>query len=259
MIKTDTHLYFYGGPAIYSNFWPCKFTNGLVDFTTTEQAFMYHKALMMGDNTTASKILNTAHPKDCKQLGREIKNYDDELWSEIRFGVMVYVNALKFSQNPDFSKELMETGDRILVEASPYDKIWGIGLGLNNPDVYDESKWQGQNLLGKALILVREELKKRRRNYNSRKFMNVDIQKIKNTFVRQKSKVIIKVYFDGEQIATADGKSSWETKDHAEQSLLNHFMINSHLIGIDSTTAYALLRKLEQDSVIKYLSVYLYN
>lgn len=158
MIKTDTHLYFYGGQAIYSNFWPCKFTNGAVDFTTTEQAFMYYKALFMGDNSTALKILNTAHPKDCKQLGREIKFYDNSLWSDIRFGTMVYVNRLKFTQNAAFTKELIETGDRILVEASPYDKIWGIGLGLDNPDIYNQGKWQGQNLLGKALMEVRKSL-----------------------------------------------------------------------------------------------------
>lgn len=89
--------------------------------------------------------------------------------------------------------------------------------------------------------------------------MNIDIEKIKATFLRKKSKLFIRVVFGVEFIRTIDGKTTWETKDHAEQSLLNHFMINSHLIGIDSTTAYALLRKLEQDSVIKYLSVYLHN
>ena len=83
------------------------------------------------------------------------------------------------------------------------------------------------------------------------------IEKIKGTFVREKSKVAVKVYFNGDAITTVDGKSSWETQAHAEISLQNHFAVNSHLIGIDSSMAYSLLRQLEQDSVIKYFNVYL--
>jgi hypothetical protein len=86
--------------------------------------------------------------------------------------------------------------------------------------------------------------------------MNTYLRKIKHTFVRRKPKLITKVYFDGESITTADGKSSWETREHAEISLQNHLAVNSHLIGFDSSMAYSVLRELERDLVVEYLNVY---
>lgn len=161
---TDTHVYFYGGPAIYSNWYsdaenPKQFLRNNRWFANTEQAFMYEKALYFKDYDVAEKIMGIPSPKDVKALGREIRNFDAAKWSDVSLGIMTSVNLDKYSQNPAFKKELLETGDKILVEASPYDKIWGVGLHFTDDRILDEKNWQGKNLLGKALMEVRQLLK----------------------------------------------------------------------------------------------------
>ena len=161
---TDTHVYFYGGPAIYSNWYsnpenPRQFLRKNHWFANTEQAFMYEKALIFDDYEMAEKILLTPNPKEVKALGRQIKNFDAEIWSDVARGVMTSVNLDKYCQNPLFEKELLKTGNRILVEASPYDKIWGVGLHYTDDAILDEKNWVGKNWLGKALMNVRELLK----------------------------------------------------------------------------------------------------
>lgn len=157
MIITDTHIYFYGG--IYSNWYPASFTDHMAQltFANTEQAFMWRKALVFGDKEAQAKILAQTDPKEVKALGREIKGFDATKWSGVAQTHMLAVNMLKFHQNADLGKQLKDTGDRILVEASPYDAIWGIKLSVE--DAAAGKPWQGTNLLGVALMEVRKLLR----------------------------------------------------------------------------------------------------
>lgn len=163
MRKTSTHLFFYGSGAIYSNWHsdpknPRQFLRNNNWFANTEQAFMYEKAILFNDHETAQEILATPSPKDVKALGRKVRNFDAQKWEDRALGIMTSVNLDKYSQNPEFKKELLETGERILVEASPYDKIWGVGLHYMDAKILDEKNWLGKNLLGKALMNVRRLL-----------------------------------------------------------------------------------------------------
>ena len=110
--------------------------------------------MVFGDLETAGKILKTVHPRDVKRLGRLVKNYDDSVWNEKRFDVVVNGNILKFSQNAELLEDLKKYKDKIFVEASPEDTIWGIGLHYDDDRVLDEALWQGKNLLGKAINRV---------------------------------------------------------------------------------------------------------
>lgn len=154
---TDTHYYFWN--TIYSQWYISQdkdylFEENGVGFITAEHYMMYYKALIFGDLETAGKILKTVHPRDVKRLGRQVANYDDSVWNAKRFDVVVNGNILKFSQNPELLEDLRKYKNKIFVEASPEDKIWGIGLHYEDDRVLDDSLWQGQNLLGNAINRV---------------------------------------------------------------------------------------------------------
>lgn len=163
MNVTDKHVLFWGE-------WPSNWYRAEFDvevminggkqkkhFFNSEQYFMYMKAIVFGDYDTAEKILKTKDPKKAKALGREVKNYDDKVWNEMRYKIMVDANKAKYGQNKELADLLTseEFKGKGYTESSPLDKIWGTGLGENHPDSDDESKWPGQNLLGKALDEVR--------------------------------------------------------------------------------------------------------
>ena len=135
----------------FSNWWMCTFTYKGVTFLSSEQALMWEKAKLFGDEETAAKILKTTSQKAIKDLGREVKNYVDLVWAERRYNVMVDILIEKFGQNEVLKEALMNTEDADLYEASPFDKIWGIG----STDVNDI---HGKNLLGRALMHVRSYL-----------------------------------------------------------------------------------------------------
>jgi hypothetical protein len=157
MKETNTHIFFL--KEWLSNFKHCEiFSNDNV-FKNTEQMFIYHKALFFEDIEIANKILNTPVPYEAKALGRQVKNYNDEEWSKVRCQAMFQANLCKYTQNEDLKTKLLSTGDKILVEVNPNDNIWGIGLEENSPEIYDETKWRGQNLLGKVLMEVRDYLR----------------------------------------------------------------------------------------------------
>jgi ribA/ribD-fused uncharacterized protein len=143
-----------------SQWHPVKFTENNITFSNCEQYMMYHKALLFKDNEVAEKILKTTDPAKMKKYGREVKNFDEDIWKENRSRIVTQCNYLKFSQNKDLAAKLLETGDAVLAEASPYDKIWGIGMTSDNKDMQDSSKWKGLNLLGYALMDVRKQLAK---------------------------------------------------------------------------------------------------
>ena len=158
MKQTDTHIFFYGG--IYSQWYNSSMTIDGIRYSCCEQCMMHQKALLFRDLTTAAKIMNTSSPKLQKQLGREVINYNDIIWDSRRFDIVFKGNLAKFSQNELLKSELLNTGNRQFVEASPYDTIWGIGMGLDNPLINDPTKWKGLNLLGQVLTFVRDTLRK---------------------------------------------------------------------------------------------------
>lgn len=119
---------------------------------------MYNKAILFNDTDSANKILKTNDVKKQKAIGRKVKNFKQEDWDRKKFDIIVKGNLLKFSQNEDIKEELV-SNNKILVEASPYDRIYGIGLKYDNDLILDEKNWQGENLLGKALMKVRSKLK----------------------------------------------------------------------------------------------------
>lgn len=154
--ETSTHVFFWNG--VFSNFYPCKIRYNKMLFSSTEMIFMWEKALFFGDKDAANSILFSSDPAICKKIGRSIKNFDAELWSSVSYDIMVKANYEKYTQNSRLKFELLNTIPKILVEASPYDKIWGIGLHVHDDAVLDENNWNGQNLLGKALMEVREKI-----------------------------------------------------------------------------------------------------
>jgi ribA/ribD-fused uncharacterized protein len=157
MKTTDRFVLFWDG--IYSNWHPAPIVMDGIQFANSEQAFMWLKARYFDDEIIAVQIAATPDPAKAKKLGRLIKGYDDVKWCHVRFETMYQVCLKKFSQNPELAKELLATGDRILVEASPADRIWGIGLDQDSPLALEPQFWQGMNLLGEALMKVRESLR----------------------------------------------------------------------------------------------------
>jgi len=142
----------------FSQWYLSPFTESGKEYLTAEHYMMYKKATLFGDKDTADKVLECKHPRDAKKLGREVSNYDDAQWNKERFNIVVNANLLKFSQHPEMLEVLLSTGNRILVEASPVDNIWGIGLASDNEKIGNLKMWKGLNLLGYALMSVRGQL-----------------------------------------------------------------------------------------------------
>jgi len=130
-------------------------------YNCCEQYMMHQKALLFGDYASATQIMKCESPRDQKALGRKVSGFDQHIWDERKFDIVVAGNLLKFRQNMTCQRFLIRTADKILVEASPYDRIWGIGLSEEDARLMDPSEWPGQNLLGKALMLVRERIFKK--------------------------------------------------------------------------------------------------
>lgn len=149
------HLFYMG---TFSQWHPSKFEIDGIEFTHAEQYMMWAKAKLFGDEETAVAILAAKHPREQKKLGREVTSYSESKWVMEREKIVYKGNYAKFTQNPEMLSELLSTTG-VLVEASPYDTIWGIGLGMLNSDAMNPSKWRGINLLGKILTQLRDDLK----------------------------------------------------------------------------------------------------
>ncbi len=143
-----------------SQWWDCQFTVDGMTYHTAEQYMMAQKAVLFGDKTVLAKIMAAGNPAVYKKLGREIRGFDPVIWAKHNTDIVVAGNLAKFSQNPELLEFLLHTGDRILVEASPKDRIWGIGLGERDAAASSPKDWQGTNLLGFSLMEVRDRLKK---------------------------------------------------------------------------------------------------
>jgi ribA/ribD-fused uncharacterized protein len=158
--ENDQYVFFWGGP--FSNWYKSKYkfidNEGTLEFNCSEQQYMAAKALYFGDGESYDKIMESNNPRVQKAIGQKVKNYNDVKWAEYRYAAMLLSVYLKFSQNKDLQKILLDTGDKKIVEASPLDTVWGIGMAVDDPDILDETKWRGQNLLGKALMWTRERL-----------------------------------------------------------------------------------------------------
>jgi len=159
------YLYFWGhtpkqadlvDKSCFSQWFPAQFKVEGDEYFTAEHYMMAQKAKLFNDEETFARILQVKHPNEAKQLGRKVRNYDEQVWQENRFDIVVQANFAKFSQHHKLKEFLLSTRDRILVEASPVDKIWGIGMAQDHPHIQDPSQWQGLNLLGFALMHVRE-------------------------------------------------------------------------------------------------------
>jgi ribA/ribD-fused uncharacterized protein len=119
---------------------------------------MVAKARLFGDDAIVPEILAASHPSEAKALGRKVRGFDDDVWTQRRFDLVVEGNVAKFGQHPELRDFLLGTGDRVLVEASPRDRVWGIGLGASNERAEDPASWRGLNLLGFALMQARHRL-----------------------------------------------------------------------------------------------------
>ena len=119
---------------------------------------MAEKARLFGDSETRAKILASDSPREHKALGRQVRGFDQALWERERLAIVIRGNLAKFGQDPDLRRALLATGDRLMVEASPIDRIWGVGLRADDPRVHDPKSWRGLNLLGEALVAVRTQL-----------------------------------------------------------------------------------------------------
>lgn len=149
MKLTDKYVFFWDG--VFSNWYPSKFVVDGWQFENSEQYFMFEKATYFDDVETASLILEEADPRKAKILGRGVKNFDEKAWDKVCVDSMMRAITYKFTQNEDLKNELLKYNGKTFVEASPYDKKWGVGLAENDPLILDKRNWKGQNLLGECL------------------------------------------------------------------------------------------------------------
>jgi len=137
------------------NMTPFKDNKG-IEYNCAEQYMFARKALLFIDMVAYEKIMKSTSPAEQQKLGRTVKNFTQKKWDANKVGIVTMGNIFKFSQNEGLKEILLSTKGTLLVEASPYDKIWGIGIGIEDPEVTDEKKWKGENLLGYILTNVRD-------------------------------------------------------------------------------------------------------
>lgn len=149
------------GKECLSNWYPSNFVDSEKNrsYVNMEQSMMCGKADLF-EPSMVEVILNTKNPSDIKKKGREIKNFNDKVWNEKCRDIVTKGCYLKFSQNPQLKNYLLSTGNRLIVEASPYDKIWGIGLTAVNAKNVKMDLWPGKNYLGECLMKAREMVEK---------------------------------------------------------------------------------------------------
>jgi ribA/ribD-fused uncharacterized protein len=147
------------GASCLSQWWPSPFTVDGVEYATAEHWMMAAKARLFGDAEAERQALAAEHPAQAKKAGRLVRGFDEETWRRERFGIVVHGSVHKFSAHTDLRDFLVNTGERVLVEASPVDRVWGIGLAADDERAADPERWRGPNLLGFALMEARRLLR----------------------------------------------------------------------------------------------------
>lgn len=156
-VVTDEYHFFYGGP--FSNWYPESFFVDGVKYHQVEQYMMACKARVFGDQSAHDKIMNTKNPREQKSIGRSVKNFDPHVWEIVSKDVVFRAIAARARFNPPYASYLIATEDRLIVEASPTDRIWGIGLSLDDEKLLEKVYWDGSNWLGQLLTEARDFLK----------------------------------------------------------------------------------------------------
>ena len=154
----DGFTFFWRADSIYSQWHPLPFVEREQTYACAEQYMMVGKARLFGDEEIAARMLGTASPASHKALGRKVRGFDDARWRAAREGIVYAGNRAKFTQHPALLAALLATAGTRLVEASPMDRIWGIGMAASNPAATDPARWRGHNLLGEILTRLRDEL-----------------------------------------------------------------------------------------------------
>lgn len=144
--------------SCFSQWYDARFDHEGLHYRTAEHWMMAGKARVFDDKEILAEILKAKHPHAAKKLGRKVRNFDPQIWAEKGMEIVIEGNMLKFTQNPKLLDFLLGTGDKILVEASPYDRIWGIGLSATVRGIEDPTIWEGTNFLGYALMEVRDRI-----------------------------------------------------------------------------------------------------
>ncbi len=147
------------GPSCLSQWWPSSFTVGEVRYATAEHWMMAGKARLFGDAEAERAAVAANSPAEAKKIGRLVRGFDDATWERERFALVVEGSVHKFGSDPALRAYLLGTGERVLVEASPLDRIWGIGLAADDERALDPARWRGLNLLGFALMEARARLR----------------------------------------------------------------------------------------------------
>ena len=159
IVETDTMVLFWKPPACFSQWTVSLFSLGGVSYNCAEQYMMAQKAKLFNDQATYRLIMNARSPSTQKRLGQQVTNFQQATWDASADEFVYQANVAKFQQNPAMLGALLATGNKLLVEASPMDKIWGIGLRADNLAAHDVSRWRGSNRLGNALMRTRDFLK----------------------------------------------------------------------------------------------------
>ncbi len=154
------YTFFWKSHSPFSQWYLCNFVVDGIEFNCAEQYMMYKKAELFSDLETAKKILESTSPAKQKKLGRQVKGFDQQIWDQHCKQIVYEGNYAKFTQNPDLKEELLKTKGTILVEASPVDRIWGVGLSEEDPRILNPKEWRGRNYLGEILTKLREDLMK---------------------------------------------------------------------------------------------------
>jgi ribA/ribD-fused uncharacterized protein len=147
------------GKGCLSQWYPAPFTVDGVRYATAEHYMMAGKARLFGDEEAERRVLASDDPGKAKGAGRRVRGFDEDTWAAHRYDLVITTNTAKFGKHPALANFLLGTGDRVLVEASPYDTVWGIGRSASQPEARRPSQWRGLNLLGFALMDVRESLR----------------------------------------------------------------------------------------------------
>ena len=155
---TETHQFvlFWGGWP--SQWHPARFVVDGVEYNCCEQYMMAEKAAVFGDADARERILAARDPAQQKMLGRTVRGFEKAVWDGVCRGIVYSGNLARFSQDEEMGRTLLATGDKTIVEASPTDRIWGVGLAQQDPRAQDPPQWRGTNWLGVALMQVRETL-----------------------------------------------------------------------------------------------------